>query len=99
MDLGIPRDKKDLKKGFVSLEAADQTHMEVKGGRKRASGNRATPSENPAGAGLVDGSILAFRFKPVADINIQVDDGGDEAQIHLDPEWDVELPCYDEEEK
>lgn len=99
VELGIPKEKKDLKKGFVSLEMVEQMQIEVKGGKKKASGDKALPSESPAGAGLVDGSILAFRFKQHTDIDIHGDDGDDEAQIPVDPGWNVELPRYDDEEE
>jgi hypothetical protein len=96
VEFGIPKDRKDLKKGFISLERAEQVLLDGKGGKK-ASMNKATPNENPAGAGLVDGSILAFRFRPRNDVEMEEEDD-DEARIPDDPEWNVELPRYDDEE-
>ena len=96
VEFGIPKDKKDLKKGFISLEMAEQVLMDGKGGKKKVSGSKAMPSENPAGAGLVDGSILAFRFQPGDGVVMK---GGpeDDSQLPDDPEWNVELPRYEEE--
>jgi hypothetical protein len=97
VEFGIPKDKKDLKKGFVSLGLAEQVLADGKGGKKKATGNKAIPNENPAGAGLGDGSILAFRFKSQEDMEMKEDAGDDEAQIPDDTRWHVELPRYDEE--
>jgi hypothetical protein len=98
VEFGIPREKKDLKKGFVSLEMAEQVLMDSKGGKKKASINKATPNENPAGAGLMDGSVLAFRFKQEDDVDMKEERDG-EAQLQEDPAWNVELPHYDDEEE
>ena len=98
VEFGIPRNKKDLKKGFISLEMAEQVLGDSKGGKKKVNGNKAMPSESPAGAGLVDGSILAFRFKQGEDMDME-DAADDEAQVPNDPGWNVELPHYDEEDE
>lgn len=98
MEFGIPKNKKDLKKGFVSLEMAGQVLSDSKGGKNKVNGNRAMPSENPAGAGLVDGSILAFRFRLENDVDMMKEDD-DEAQVPDDPGWNVELPRYDDEDE
>jgi hypothetical protein len=98
VEFGIPKEKKDLKKGFVSLEMAEQVLMDSKGGKKNASSNKATPSENPAGAGLTDCSVLAFRFKQEDDVDMK-EEGDDEAQLQEDPGWNVELPRYEDEEE
>jgi hypothetical protein len=98
VEFGIPKDKKDLRKGFVSLDMAEQVLTDSKGGKKKASGTKLIPNENPAGAGLVDGSILAFRFK--SQRNLEMKEWGDEnLQLPADPEWNVELPRYDDEEE
>ena len=98
VEFGIPKDKKDLKKGFISLDIAEQVLMDGKGGKKKANGNKATPNENPAGAGLGDGSILAFRFRSQNDVEME-EEGDDEARSLDDPGWHVELPRYDDEEE
>lgn len=78
---------------------AEQVLMEGKGGKKKLNGNESAPNENPVGAGLVDGSILAFRFKPGADVDMNEGEDGDEAQVYADPGWNVELPRYDDDEE
>ncbi len=98
VELGIPKDKKELKKGFVSLEMAEQVLLDSKAGKKKVNGKKAMPNENPAGAGLVDGSTLAFRFRSDKEVHMK-DEGDDEAEVLDDPGWNVELPCYDEEEE
>lgn len=97
VEFGIPLEKKDLKKGFVSLEMAEQVLMDGKGGKKKVNPHKAMPNENPAGAGLVDGSILAFRFRPDNDVEMK-EQSGDEVQVVDDPGWNVEIPSYDDEE-
>lgn len=98
VEFGIPTNKKDLKKGFIPLDMAEQMLGDSKGGKKKVNGNKAMPSGSPAGAGLVDGSILAFRFKQGEDMDIE-DAANDEAQVPNDPGWNVELPHYDEEDE
>lgn len=98
MEFGLPQDKKDLKQGFISLDMAEQVLMDGKGGKKKANGKKTTPNENPAGAGLVDGSILAFRFRSQNDVEME-EEGDDEATSPEDPGWNVELPRYDDEEE
>ena len=97
MEFGTPKDKKDLKKGFTSIDMAEEELLDGKGGKKKASGNKAMPNENPASAGLVDGSILAFRFRSQNEAEMEEDE--DEARIIDDLGWNVEVPRYDDEEE
>jgi hypothetical protein len=99
VEFGIPKDKKDLKKGFVSLDLAGKVLADGKGGKRKSGGNKSAPTENPAGAGLVDGSILAFRFKSQADVVMQEEEDDDEVNGPDDPGWNVELPRYEDEEE
>jgi hypothetical protein len=92
VEIGLPRDKRDLKKGFISLDKADRLIMDGKGQKKKTGGNQALPRESPAGAGLVDGSTLAFRFRSGSEIE-EVDENDDQR------EWIIELPRFEEEEK
>lgn len=98
VEFGVPKDKKELKKGFVSLEMAEQLLMDSKGGKKRVNGNKAIPNENPAGADLVDGSVLAFRFRPEIEADIK-EEGDDDVKLPDERGWNVELPRYDDEEE
>jgi len=98
VEFGVPKNKKDLTRGFVSLEMADEVLADSKGGKKRVNGDRTAPKETPASAGLVDGSVLAFRFKPEHDVGPEDDDDDNDNDEALDPGWNVELPRYDDEE-
>lgn len=82
--LGVPIDNNDPSQGWINLEIPEP---EDSGGKKskKASVLNATPS----GAGLKDGMVLAFKFRPKGAI-----DGTD-----IDnSEWDVVMPAYDDEE-
>jgi hypothetical protein len=101
VEFGVPKNKKDLTRGFVSLDTAEEGLADSRGGKKRANADKAASRETPAGAGLVDGSVLAFRFKPEHDVGPEDEDDDkddDEAQVPADPGWNVELPRYDDEE-
>lgn len=81
---GVPIDGNDPSRGWINLEIPEP---EDSGGKKskKASVLNATPS----GAGLKDGMVLAFKFRPKGTI-----DGTD-----IDNnEWDVIMPAYDDEE-
>ena len=97
VEFGQPNDRKDLTKGFISLERAEQVLLDSKAGKKKAIGSKATPTENPAGAGLVDGAILAFRFRSLSNVEMEEEEE-DEPRIPNDPGWNVELPRYDDED-
>jgi hypothetical protein len=99
VEVGIPLDRKDLQRGFTPLEKAENTLVDGKGSKKKAACNKPMPNENPAGAGLVDGSILAFRFKQDNDVEMKEDEDEDEVQTSADPGWNVELPRYEDEEE
>ena len=84
IELGVPRDKNDINKGWVPLKIPEAEEADVKGkGVKKGS----VLNESPLGAGLKDGAMLAFRFTKGA-----AEDGMD-----LDEEWDVIMPSYDDE--
>ena len=63
--------------------------QEVEDGDKKTKGIRkgSVLNESPLGAGLKDGTVLAFRFREGDD-----DDEGDD-----DFEWDVVIPSYDDD--
>ena len=80
--LGLPVDKHDISKGWVPLEIPEVEEGDAKGkGVKKNS----VLNENPLGAGLKDGALLAFKFREGGD-----DDG-------MDDEWDVIMPSYEDE--
>lgn len=80
--LGLPIDKNDIDKGWVPLKIPEMEDKDVKGkGVKKGS----VLNENPLGAGLKDGAMLAFKFRE-GDDTADTDDG-----------WDVVMPTYEEE--
>ena len=84
IEFGVLRDKNDHSKGWVALKIPEAEDGDTKGkGVKKGS----VLNENPLGAGLKDGAMLAFRFAKAAE------EGG----IDKDDEWDVIIPSYDDE--
>ena len=80
----MPKDKNDPSKGWVALKIPEVEDGDTKGkGVKKGS----VLNGSPLGAGLKDGTMLAFRFtKRSKDDDMDVDD-----------EWDVIIPSYDDE--
>ena len=86
IELGLPRDKNDVSKGWVPLKIPEAEEADVKGkGVKKGS----VLNGSPLGAGLKDGAMLAFRFT----------EGNEEDRMDLDDEWDVIMPSYDDEDE
>ena len=86
IELGLPRDKNDVSRGWVPLKIPEADEADVKGkGVKKGS----VLNESPLGAGLKDGAMLAFRFT----------EGDAEDGMDLDDEWDVIMPSYDDEDE
>ena len=80
----MPIDKYDLYRGWIDLEIPD---LDDEGGKSKKKTN--VLNETPMGAGLKDGSTLAFKFRKERseDDDLDMDDG----------EWDVMVPSYDED--
>lgn len=55
--LGVPVDKNDISQGWVQLE------MQPGKGEERSGKSNTIFNESPMGAGLKDGSMLAFKFE------------------------------------
>ena len=80
--LGLPVDKNDISKGWVPLKIPEAESGDKKGkGVKKGS----ILNENPLGAELKDGALLAFKFT----------DGGNEDQV--DADFDVVMPTVEED--
>ena len=82
--LGVPMDKYNMNKGWVNLEIPefDESDTKKKGVKKGSVLN-----EHPLGAGLVDGDMLAVRFRKAPTDEMELDD-----------DWEVTLPNLDDEE-
>lgn len=100
-EFGVLADKKDVSKGWVSLEIKEQEVSGPKGARKKVGGKASVLNETPLGAGLSDGAWIAFRVRP-AQQEIENEDadmqaGTPDVEIDEDPGWDVVLPRFDDE--
>lgn len=81
---GVPIDTNDIDKGWVPLEIPEVSDTDTKGkGVKKGS----VLNQSPLGAGLKDGTMLAFKFK----------DPDSQDIMDLDDDWDVVIPAYDDE--
>ena len=83
---GIPIDKHDVNKGWMPLKIPEVEDGELAKGKGVKKGS--VLNENPLGAGLKDGAVLAFRF---VDEEEEDNDGGE------GDGWDVVMPSYDDE--
>lgn len=80
----MPRDKNDPDKGWVPITIPEVEDGDTKGkGVKKGS----VLNGSPLGAGLKDGTMLAFKFTTKVK----------EDEMDLDDEWDVIIPSYDDE--
>ena len=86
ISFGVPVDRNDLSQGWVDLEIPALKDNDGKKGKAKES----TLNKTPQGAGLKDGSLLAFRFR-AAD--------KDDDELTTDNErWDVLMPSFEEDE-
>src|SRR5271155_4815534 len=63
IEFGVLADRKDPSKGWVPLYVREQDVADLKLGKKNAGGKKSAVSESPEGAGLTDGSWIAFRVR------------------------------------
>ncbi|MCJ1395616.1 hypothetical protein MMC18_008502 [Xylographa bjoerkii] len=89
--LGLPIDKNDLSKGWVGLDIPAMDIEDETGSKKKTGGKQSVLNASPLGAGLRDGSLLAFKFRSS---HAKKDDDGLDME---DGDWDVVMPSYDEE--
>jgi hypothetical protein len=99
LEFGVLVDKKDLSKGWQPLVS---TGRSIGNGKARKSGGRdAAIDDTPSGAGLGDGSWVAYRVKKTqsgAATNDEDTDGDSpDVDIDEDPGFDVVVPSYDDE--
>lgn len=94
IEFGVLKDKRDPSKGWIPLTIKEQDATDTKAGKRKSGGKKAVSNESPAGYGLVDGSLIAYRVKSAKN---EQDDDGDVVVDIDDPGWDVILPSYDDE--
>lgn len=96
IELGCLADRRDPSKGWKTLDT--QELSEIKLGKSKATGKKSASSDTPLGAGLTDGSLLAYRAR-------RMKKEGEDSMMDLDHdeedgmEWDVVFPNFDEEEE
>jgi hypothetical protein len=101
LEFGVLVDKKDASKGWVGLEIKEQEVTGSKGNKKKVGGKNSVLNENPVGAGLSDGSWIAYRVRaPSKERQADEDDleeGTPDIDMEDDAGWDVVLPTFDDE--
>ena len=89
--LAVLVDKNDPSKGWVGLDIPAMEIEDETRPKKKIGGKKSVLNANPLGAGLKDGTMLAFKFRKdhakVDDDGLDIDDNG----------WDVIIPSYEEE--
>lgn len=103
LEFGVLADKKDASKGWVLLEIKEQEVTGSKGGKKRVGGKNSILNDNPVGAGLSDGSWIAYRLRvPSKEGQAEeqeLEEGTPEIDIIAEVGWDVVIPSFDDEEE
>ena len=91
MIFGIPVDKNDTGKGWVGLEIPAHEVEDDIGSKRKVGGKKSVLNASPAGAGLKDGGMLAFKFR---NKDAMMDEDGLDLN---DNDWDVIMPSYEDE--
>jgi len=83
--LGVPIDKNDPDKGWVNIRIPEAKEDDEEGHKSKKVKRDSVVNTSPLGAGLKDGSMVAFRFKT------------DEEDDMTAKNYDVVMPVYEEE--
>ncbi|EXJ83516.1 hypothetical protein A1O1_07139 [Capronia coronata CBS 617.96] len=105
IEFGVLADKRDPSKGWIPLDVKEQEVSGPKGTKKRVGGKNSVLNESPLGAGLTDGSWIAYRIKATQkkkqkegqDEEMTMEEGTPDIEINEDPGWDVILPSFEDE--
>ncbi|KAJ4524288.1 hypothetical protein HRR83_002408 [Exophiala dermatitidis] len=101
LEFGVLADKRDPSKGWVPIDIKEQEVTGPRGGKKKIGGSKSVLNESPLGAGLTDGSWVAYRIKPAtkagADQEMSLEDGTPDVELDEDPGWEVILPSFEDE--
>jgi len=83
------------------MEIKEQEVTGTKGIKKKVGGKNSVLNESPLGAGLTDGSWVAYRMKPAQkekqDEEMKDAEGTPDVEIEEDPGWDVVIPSFEDE--
>ena len=92
LELGVLADRKDASKGWVFL-------TDIGAVSSAATKKKAGDPNTPAGAGLVDGSWVAYRVSKPTQSNETGKEGDAAVDVDMedDPGWDVILPDFGDE--
>ena len=91
MIFGVPVDKNDASKGWVRIDIPAHEVEDNTGSKRKIGGKKSILNASPAGAGLKDGGMLAFKFRQN---DAMVDEDGLDMN---DNDWDVIMPSYEDE--
>lgn len=83
--LGVPIDKNDPDKGWINIRIPEAKEDEEEGHKSKKVKRDSVVNSSPLGAGLKDGSMVAFRFKT------------DEEDDSTEEGFDVVMPVYEDE--
>lgn len=101
LEFGILSDKKDPSQGWVSLEISEDDNAGSRGNKKKVAGKGNAMNQSPTGAGLTDGTWIAYRLKSTSVSSSRDPRGSEpsspEVEIEEDPGWNVVLPSFDDE--
>ncbi|KIW19252.1 hypothetical protein PV08_03546 [Exophiala spinifera] len=102
LELGVLVDRKDASKGWVPLLIKEQEFRGAKGLKKKVGGETSVLNESPLGAGLNDGTWIAYRvkaqLKKSEDVDMAEADGASDLDLTEDPGWDVVIPSFDDDD-
>jgi hypothetical protein len=100
LELGVLIDKKDPSKGWVPVDIKEQELAGPKGTKKKVGGRKSILNESPLGAGLSDGTWIAYRIThQPKQPQEELEDGTPDVDVEEDPGWDVVIPSFEEEEE
>lgn len=104
IELGVLADRRDASKGWVDLLLRAQDLAAGKTAKKAVGGKKNVLNNSVEGAGLVDGSWVAWRARTsgAKDEKVVTDEDGDAVVVDIEEvevPWDVVIPRYEEDEE
>jgi hypothetical protein len=105
LEFAVLANTKDASKGWVPVHVKEQELAAGKTAKKGAAGKKAALDGSVEGAGLGDGSWVAWRVKSstIKNDGVPSDVDGDEMALDIDderdPGWNVKIPSYEDEEE
>ena len=103
VEFGVLVDKKDASKGWVPMYIKEQEISGPRGNKKKVGGKDSILNQNPLGAGLSDGSWVAYRIKTLEKKPLveheDLEKGSPDVDMNVDedPGFDVVIPSFEDE--